>query len=300
MKSRIRVYVTILFLVGLPLLGLESCSSTHLGLPQTPVRTVTPVPSPNVVPAKPISLVAHRGSAGLAAENTLTAFRIGIAFNSDFLEMDVHLTKDGVPIVMYDPTINRTTDGKGRIADMTLAELGRFSTHSTSQSYREPIPTLAQVLDLAQSKNVQVEVEIKVDVDNKRYPGIEQKVLDELAMRNMLDRSRILAFEFDTLKQVRAINPCVKTVALMSVDSFRSMGNSEPVAMIDDVASFSDGISVNKDLLSAQLVEAAHNRKLFVGVWAVDTASEMQKFIEMGVDSITTNRPDVFTQVLRK
>jgi glycerophosphoryl diester phosphodiesterase len=216
----------LLFLSSLLLFALVACSSAALAPSPMPARADTPAPSPSAVavPAKTIRLIANRGGAGLAAENTLAGFRVGIAFNADFLEMDVHLTKDGIPIVMHDPTIDRTTDGKGRIADMTLAELGRFSTHTTSMSYREPIPTLAQVLDLTKSKNVQLEVAIKVDADNKRYPGIEQKVLDELAARDMLDRARILAFEFDTLKQVRAINPRVKTIALMSVDYFRSKG----------------------------------------------------------------------------
>lgn len=198
----------------------------------------------------------------------------------------------------HDPTIDRTTDGKGRIAHMTLAELGRFSTHSTSQSYREPIPTFAQVLDLAKSKNVQMQVEIKVDADKKRYPGIERQVLEEITARGMLDRVNILALEFDTLKEVRAINPRVKTVSLMAEEFFRSMGNRDPAVLVDDVISFSDGIGVNKDFLSAKLVEAAHKRKMLVGVWAVDSASEMQKFIEMGVDSITTNRPDILKVML--
>ncbi len=300
MTSRILMRVATKCPVGLLLFALVSCSSATPAPSQTPTRTTTPAPSSGVaaVPTKTISLVAHRGSAGLAAENTLTAFRIGIAFNSDFIEMDVHLTKDGVPVVMHDPTIDRTTDGKGRIAHMTLAELGRFSTHSTSQSYREPIPTFAQVLDLAKSKNVQMQVEIKVDADKKRYPGIERQVLEEITARGMLDRVNILALEFDTLKEVRAINPRVKTVSLMAEEFFRSMGNRDPAVLVDDVISFSDGIGVNKDFLSAKLVEAAHKRKMLVGVWAVDSASEMQKFIEMGVDSITTNRPDILKVML--
>lgn len=288
--------------IGL-LFALVSCRPAISAPSPTPARPNTPTPSPTTAtqPAKPIGLIAHRGAAGLAAENTLTAFRIGIAFNSDFIEMDVHLTKDGVPIIMHDPTIDRTTDGKGRITDLTLADLGRFSTHSTSQSYREPIPTLAQVLDLAKSKSIQVEVAIMVDADGKRYPGIEQKVLDALVAGGMLDRARILAFEFDTLKQVRAIRPHARTIALMSADNFRApagMNPLDPAAIIAGVSPFSDGISVSKDSLSVKLVEAAHDRGLLVGVWTVDSEADMQKFIGMGVDSITTDRPDVLKKTL--
>lgn len=286
----------LLFLSFVLILALPSCSSPA----PTPMPTRSdhsgPSPAATARSARPIQLVAQRGGAGLAAENTLAAFRIGMNFYPDFLDMDVHLARDGVPVVMHDPTIDRTTDGRGRLADMTLAELGRFSTHSTSQSYREPIPTFAQALDLAKSKNVRVDVEIKVDADGRRYPGIEQKVLDELAARDMLDRARILALEFDTLQQARAIYPGVKTVALLAGDYFRRVGNRDSAVIVDEVASFADGIGVDHASLTAGLIDAAHRRKMSVGVWTVDTEEEMGKFARMGVDSITTNRPDVFNK----
>lgn len=286
------LFVSFVLIFALPACG--SPAPTPL-----PARSDYSAPSPAATarPARLIQLVAQRGAAGLAAEDTLTAFRIGINYNPDFLEMDVHLTRDGIPIVMHDPTIDRTTEGKGRLADMTLAELGRFSTHSTSQSYREPIPTLAQVLDLAKSKNVRVDVQIMVDADGKRYPGIERKVLDELAARDMLDRARILALEFETLQQVRTIRPTAKTNALLSGDYFRRMGNRDNTVIVDEVASFADGIGVDKGFLSAELIDAAHRRKLSAGVWTVDTEEAMEQFARMGVDSITTNRPDVFNKV---
>ncbi len=287
----------LLFLSLVLIFTLASCGSP----PPTPMPTRSdrsgPSPTPAARSARPIQMVAQRGGAGLAAENTLTAFRIGTNFYPDFLEMDVHLTRDGVPVVMHDPTIDRTTEGRGRLGDMTLAELGRFSTHSTSQSYREPIPTLAQVLDLAKSKNVRVDVEIRVDADGKRYPGIEQKVLDELAAREMLDRARILAQEFDALRQVRAIRPTVKTVALLSGDYIRRVGNHDDATIVDEVAPFSNGIGVEQGFLSAGLIDAAHRRKISVGVWTVDTEEAMDQFATMGVDSIATNRPDVFIKV---
>ena len=219
-----------------------SCSFATPAPSPVPVRSTARVATSLAATllTKTISLVAHRGGAGLAAENTL----------------------------------------------------------STSQSYREPIPTFTQVLDLAKSKNVQLQVEIKVDADQKRYPGIERHVLEEITARDMLDRVNILALEFDTLKEIRTINPRVKTVSLMGEEFFRSMGNRDPAALVDDVISFSDGIAVNKDFLSARLVEAAHQRNMLVGVWTVDTASEIQKFIEIGVDSVTTNRPDIFKAML--
>ena len=280
------------FGIILALLLLAAC-----GAPAAP--TVAPAPSP-AAQSKTILVSAHRGGAALAPENTLASFRNGIALGADFIEMDVHLTKDGVPVVIHDPTIDRTTDGSGRVADLTLAQLQSFNAAAKfpGAAEKQVVPTLAQVLDLAQPTNVGLEIEIKATADNQRYAGIEQKVVDEVAARGMRDRVRIMAFEFDTLQRVRAIDPKIKTTALFTTDYFRSHDIDQPAAVIDDVASFADGIGVNKDLLTPKLVQEAHNRKMSVGVWTVDTEAEMIKFIKMDVDSITSNRPDLVKQVL--
>ncbi len=116
----------------------------------------------------------------------------------------------------------------------------------------------------------------------------------------MLDRVRIMAFEFDTLQRVRAIEPRVKTTALLTFDYFRSHDLDQPTAVIDDVARFADGIGVNSALLTPQLAQEAHNRKMSVGVWTVDSEAEMSKFIAMGVDSITSNRPELLKRLLAR
>ena len=247
-------------------------------------------------------VVAHRGGGGLAPENTLASFRNGIALGADFIEMDIHLTKDGIPVVIHDATIDRTTDGKGAINSFTLAELQAFNAAAkfSGASEKQCVSTLAQVLDLAKPSSVKLEIEIKVDAAGQRYPGIEQKVLNEITSRGMLDRVKITAFEFETLKQIRALNPNVTTVALMTTDYFRAHNISQPVTIIDDVASLANGIGVDKNFLNANLVQAAHARKLSVGVWTVDTEAEMNQFRMMGVDGITTNRPDLLKRLLEK
>jgi glycerophosphoryl diester phosphodiesterase len=298
-----------LYWSALALVFLGACAAPPPPAVPTPATTPPPAPTPNsgAGESKPIALVAHRGGAGLAPENTLASFRKGLELGADYLEMDVHLTKDGIPVVIHDPTVDRTTDGEGRVGDMTLEQLQAFNAAAKfpggpasagGGAGKEPVPTLAQVLDLAKGTSVRLEIEIKVAADNRPYPGIEQKVLDEVARRGMLDRVRIMAFEFDTLKQVKALNPRVQTVALMTTDYFRGKDVNAPAAMVDDVASFANGIGVNKDLLTAQLTREAQNRRMLVGVWTVDGDAEIKKFIDMGVDSITSNRPDLLKQAL--
>lgn len=264
----------------------------------------TNAPAATTTPAAPgnrsVLLVAHRGGAGLAPENTLASFKNGIALGADFIEMDVHLSKDGVVMVIHDPTLDRTTDAQGRVGDFTMVELQAMNDAAKfpGATSKEPVPTLGQVLDLAKPANVRLEVEIKLGADGKPYPGIAQKTLDEINARGMLDRVKIMAFEFETLKEIRAIAPKAFTVALMTTDYFRRRSIDQPAAIVDEVAPFANAIGVDKNFLTPQLTQEAHNRNLAVGVWTVDTEADMNKFIKMGVDGITTNRPDILKAVL--
>lgn len=251
------------------------------------------------VPSKRVLMSASRGGAGLGPENMLSTFRIGLGYHADFVDMNVHLTKDGIPVTIHDATLERTSDSFGPVSNRTFAELLHINGAAiANKSYGEAIPKLADVLDLARYSSSGLEIEIRLDADGKPYPGIEQKVIAEADARNMLDRVRIMASEFDTLKRVRAINPNIKTIALLTGDYFRNKDINQPAAIIDDVSSFADGIGVDKNFLTPELTNAAHNRKLVVGVWTMDTAEEMRKFFAMGVDSITTNRPDVYRSVI--
>ncbi len=238
------------------------------------------------------------------AENTLPSFRYGMSHGADIIEMDVHLSRDGVPMVIHDPTLDRTTDGTGRIVDYTRQELLRFDAAKlvTAPRYAVQvyIPTFAQVMDLLNDNTVRAEVEIKVPPWG-RYVGIEEKVINEIVDRNLVERVQVSSFDFDVLKDVKRVNPKIKTVALMTVDFFRRVPVNQPLKVIDAVQAVNaDLIAVNKDWLTAVLVPEAHQRDLKVEVWTVDDESEMRKFIQMGVDGIITNQPDVLKQIVSK
>ena len=268
----------------------------------TPSTVTPPAATQTSQPTSSVLVIAHRGGAGLMPENTLAAFKNGIALKSDFIEMDAHLSKDGVPVIIHDATLERTTDGFGSISSFTLAQLQTYNAaaKSLSVSSKEPIPTFAQVLDLAKPTNVKVEVEIKVPPQG-RYHGIEQKLIDEIIAHDMIDRAQISSFNMDVIKDVKALNPKIKTVALMSVDYFRAYDVNTPKTIIDHVTSLgAEIIDVNKDYLNAKLVQEARARKIIVEVWTVDNESDMKKFIALGVDGIISNRPDKLKEVVGK
>lgn len=281
-------------LLPLLILILTSCTPSSTVTPPT-----TPTPSVN---ASNVLVIAHRGGAGLMPENTMASFKNGIALKSDFIEMDAHLSKDGIPVVIHDPTLERTTDGFGQISNFTLAQLQTYNAAAKSLSVtsKEPIPSFAQVLDLAKPTNVKVEVEIKVPPQG-RYNSIEQKMIDEIVAHDMTDRVQISSFNMDVIKDVKAINPKIKTVVLMSVDYFRAYDLNTPKTIIDHVTSLgAEIIAVNKDYLNAKLVQEARARKIIVEVWTVDSESDIKKFIAMGVDGIISNRPDKLKEVVGK
>jgi glycerophosphoryl diester phosphodiesterase len=265
--------------------------------------TVIPLAATQTIqPTSRLLVIAHRGGAGLMPENTLGAFQNALALKVDYLELDAHLTKDGIPVIMHDPTLERTTDGVGQIGNYTLAQLQPFNAaaKSLSAKTKEPIPTFAQVLDLAKPTQVKVEVEIKVPPQG-RYNGIEQKMLDEIVARDMIERVQISSFNLDVIKEVKTLNPAIKTVALMSVDYFRAYDLNTPQTIIDHVISLKASfIAVNKDYLNAKLVQAAHSRGLLVEVWTVDSESDIKKFVAMDVDGIISNKPDKLKDVLGK
>jgi len=268
----------------------------------TPSTVTPPTSSQNIQPASNVLVIAHRGGAGLMPENTMASFKNGIALKSDFIEMDAHLSKDGIPVIIHDPTLERTTDGFGPISNFTLAQLQTYNAAAKSLSVttKEPIPSFAQVLDLAKPTNVKIEVEIKLSSQG-RYNGIEQKMIDEIVAHDMTDRVQISSFDMNVLKDVKALNPKIKTVVLMSVDYFRAYDLNTPKTIIDHVSSLgAEIIAVNKDYLNAKLVQEARARKIIVEVWTVDSESDIKIFIAMGEDGIISNRPDKLKEVIGK
>ena len=287
-----------------PLFFIAMIATACAGLPN-------PAPSaPNAPGAAPaatvannaaVAVIAHRGGAGLAPENTLASFRNGLSLNADYLEMDAHLTQDGVVVIIHDDTIDRTTDGAGRIHDFALADLQKFnaaSKYANGTTERQMIPTLAQVLDTVKPTKARIEVEIKVPPWG-RDAGIEQKILDEISSRQMLDRVQISSFDFNVLKEVKKLNPRMKTVALVTAGFYRANDVSQPAKIAEQIQALgAEFFASNKDFLSPGLVEEMRQRKIQVEVWTVDSDTEMKKFIAMGVDGIITNRPDTLNRVL--
>lgn len=147
---------------------------------------------------------AHRGASAYAPENTMEAFRLAIAMEADGIELDVQLSKDGVPVIIHDETLKRLSGASGYVKDRTLKELGEIM----------PIPTLWEVLELLQPTRLNLNIELKTG--RVFYPNIEQKVLELVKKYSMKGRVWYSSFNHYTIKKILELCPDAKTGLLYS------------------------------------------------------------------------------------
>ncbi|CAG7616414.1 glycerophosphodiester phosphodiesterase [Paenibacillus allorhizosphaerae] len=142
--------------------------------------------------------IAHRGYPTLFPENTLSSFQAALDANYTHLELDVHLSKDGIPVVIHDPTVNRMCNDKGRVKEYTLEELKRFTVGE-----RETIPTLDEALALCKGR---ISVFLELKQIGKAYEGIEEKVLDVIRRHDITDQIIVTSFDHYSLMKMRELD----------------------------------------------------------------------------------------------
>ena len=237
-----------------------------------------------------MTIVAHRGGAALGPENTLSCIRAGIAAGADMIEIDVHLTADGQIVVCHDETLDRTTDGKGRIEDLTLAQIKAVHIKDAPA---EQVPTLTEVLREVKGK-CGLLLEIKKTREDE-YPGIEEKVLEELEQAGMRgDGVIIQSFNGSVLDRFHEIAPDLRLEKLLVARLFGRW------AIDVGLSRFSFGrygyvqsINGYAPLLSRRFIRKIHENGKQVRAWTVDDPAK----VPAGVDAIITDCPDVFVRL---
>ena len=223
--------------------------------------------------------IAHRGASGTFPENTLSAFRAAIDAGADMCELDVQLTRDGAVVVIHDDTVERTTDGKGEVAKLTLEELKRLDAGVKFKGGAikgERIPTLDEVFEITGGK-CGLNIELKAG-------GVENQVAQIMQARNAFGDSIVSSFDWDYLKTIQQLHFNIR-VGLLAEE--------KPVdLMMNAVAMRAYSINPRWDMVTADLCKAAHERGLKVYTWTVDSDARMRALIECGVDGIMTNYPE--------
>ena len=245
--------------------------------------------------------VAHRGGSALAPENTLAAFRHALTLPVDALEFDVQMSQDGRVIVFHDESVERLTDGRGNILDLDLAALQTLNAAAHFPGgWPEPerIPTLAEALDLARGGRVQAYIEIKSgkrDGVYKRYPGIAEAVAREALAARMSERIVIMSFDWTLLPEIKRLLPGAQTAVLASKDVW----NLHTATALADLANRArslrcEWINMDYKLFTSEMPAFFHAQGLRLGVWTVNDEAGLLRLAQAGVDSLTSDRPDLF------
>ncbi|QTD42919.1 glycerophosphodiester phosphodiesterase family protein [Sporosarcina sp. Te-1] len=234
-----------------------------------------------VAPKEMLS-VAHRGASAYAPENTRAAFRKGVDLQADYLECDVHLSKDDELIVMHDDKVDRTTDGKGYIRNMTLAELKTLDAGKQfgEEFVNEQILTLQELVDEFYNE-VGLVIEIKNPND---YPGIEEKVVQVLNQYDDLSGIIIQSFDVQSLKKIHSLLPEVEIAILIRpTDSFIT------AQKVEEYTDFAAYINFNVSFTNKRTVDLVHEHGGKVLVWSKKDRRLIWKAQKYGVDGIISD-----------
>ena len=248
-----------------------------------------------------VQRVAHRGGARLAPENTLAAFRNALTWPVDAIELDVQMSRDGYAMVFHDEAVERLTNGKGKLLDLDFSYLRSLNAAAHfPHGWPEPqqIPTLQEVLDLARSR-VQVYLEIKTSQgDGVSRHNIAETIVQAVRAMGMLRQVVIISFDWSVLARVKAVEPLLPIGAIVSKDVWSSYGKHAAEVFVEQVKALGcDWVDLRYDLCSDDLPRYFHEQDLKVGLWTVNTLEAMRHFCAIGVDALTSDRPDLFAQL---
>jgi glycerophosphoryl diester phosphodiesterase len=240
---------------------------------------------------------AHRGGALLWPENSLLAFRNALALGVDFLELDVHLSRDGEVVVIHDATLERTTTGTGPVRERTLAELATLRLKDRGGAVvEERIPTLDQVVALAAAGKRQILLEIKTDERRERYRGIEEKVFAVLDRHRFTPFTVVMAFEGATWRRARQVRPDARVAALYSARALPGPAVVPELGVLRAAGVVFVGL--DQSLVTAEVATQARLAGLTLGVWTVNEREAIARFIDQGVGVVITDRPDLAKELL--
>jgi len=225
-----------------------------------------------------IEVVGHRGAKGLVPENTLPSFERAIALGCDATECDVHLSADGHLVVCHDATVDRTTNGTGRIGEMTLAELRALDAGCGA-----PIPLFAELLSLVEGR-ITLLCELKGE-------GTADPAVAAVRQAGLTDQVIFSCFDLDRIARVRELGEELRLTGIHSA--------FDVAALARLVSLRAEHMDIHWQALSAEQVAAIHTAGLRCRGWNPDTEADIRATLALGVDSVSSNYPDLAIRVVR-
>lgn len=247
---------------------------------------------------KPL-VIGHRGNSGNAPANTMEAIRQAIDIGVDMIEIDIRLTKDRVPVLIHNDTVDETTDGKGLVSEMSFDQIRKLDAGSWKDiKYKgEKIPSLMEVLDYSKGK-------IYLSIDLKDESAIPE-MIKAIQSADMVDNVVICGCVESQAKAIWQIDENLSVLLNTDPDLDR-------LAKMDDKSEFIKEyirrackerfpvLNVNYKFVTDELIYKAHLRGLSVWTWTVDKEEDITRLIEMGVDGMYSNYPERVMKALER
>ena len=235
-------------------------------------------------------VIAHRGASGYAPENTLAAFKRALALGATFIETDLQLSRDARFVAIHDDTVNRTTNGTGKVHDLSLADLRRLDAGSWfgSEFTGERIPTLDEILEFSKKHDVVFYLELK---PGGSWGG-EHALIGALRESQEAARMVVISFDAGILEGLRKIEPTLMTGLLFDGQIDRPLERAVEVGARQ--------LAIRGDLVTPALLTEARKKDLQVVCWTVNQAAHMRLLIDAGVDGIMSDYPDRIVAAIKK
>ncbi len=251
-------------------------------------------------------VIGHKGSAGDSPENTLLSFERALAQGAHILESDVHVTRDGVPVLIHDETVDRIGGRPGRVAELRLEELrevdaGHYFSFDGGASfpYRGAdlrIPTVEEAFDRFPEARFNLELK-------ENLPGLAERVIELVQSRGRADHTLLTAGDDSLMARVRdELKRCDVAAALGAsvadvLDFVRTAGTGETPAS-DSMALQIPADFGGRPLVTRELLDHAHVHGVQVHVWTINEEPEMQALLDLGVDGLVTDFPGRLARLL--
>ena len=229
-----------------------------------------------------IQTIGHRGAAALEPENTLRGFRKAIELGLDYVEFDINRCKSGELVVIHDETVDRTTNGKGFVAEMTLQQLKKLDAGKG-----EKIPTLQEAIDVCKGK-------VKMQIELKDY-GLERDVI-ELLVKNEIQEAIIISFFHEYVKKAKA-EAAGKNIKIRTGVIFA--GNPINVVEMARLAN-ADYVAANHFYMDESMARKVKAAGIGLTNWTCNTEHDIKKAIGWGADMIASDNPELLMRVLER
>lgn len=238
-------------------------------------------------------VIAHRGANKLAPQNTLHAFLKAAELKSDGVETDVHVTRDGHLVLCHNGTVDKTSNGRGRISELSLSDLKAFDFGSWfgSRFKNTTIPTLDEFLQTMKDTTVSV---LNIELKPQKGGGLDfvEAVIKKVREYGLSDKLFISSFDYRILDKAKSLEPCVQTGYL-----YPAMGDIVKRKIISPLSLVQkyniDYLLPHQGYVSKKLIDKAHRAGKRVAVWTVNKLETVEKLHFWGADGVITDFPDI-------